>query len=100
MDSNKKIKVSVVIRKVADHQQLEKSRTDSYNVLEDIKSLFGKLSDEEEKEDVTKLLRASKRSNEILADAFADVNREDLFNEKLDSIKIIDEIINQISNNI
>ena len=105
MGSDKKIKVSIVIKKVTDRQDMElnDSNADAYTVLDQIKKLFGTVTmnkDEEEKDTVLNLLAAARLSNEVMADAFIDINRIDLFEEKANTVRAINEIINQINNNI
>lgn len=103
MESNKKIKVSVIVKHVTDRQdkELANANGDAYTVMNQIRKLFDAVSlknDEEEKETVLRLLNASKLSNEVMADAFAAVDREDLFDEKTNSISAVDEIIKIINN--
>jgi hypothetical protein len=101
MDTDKKIKVTVLIKAVDSKQTKEIEHTDEYRVLHQVKRLFKEVSgeaDEVGKEEILHLLNASKLSNEIMADAFINVNREDLFDDKIKSILTIDEIINQINN--
>ena len=99
-----KIRVSVIIKYVSDKQDKEITNKDGdeYTVLNQIKKLFGEEpsdDEEEDKETVLRLLTASKLSNEIMASALADANREDLFDEKVETIESIQGIINQIINN-
>jgi hypothetical protein len=101
MDSNRKVKVTVLIKAVDKKQTKDIAHTDEYRVLHQVARLFKEVSKDEDEVDINTilhLLKASKVSNEILADAFCDVEREDLFNEKLKSISTIDEIINIINN--
>jgi hypothetical protein len=105
MDSDRKIKVSVVIRKVVDRQDTCKAdnEADAFFVLDNIKHLLNKTavkSDDICVKDALCLLEASKLSNEIMADAFIDVDREDLLEQKIKSIDTIEDIINQIIKNI
>jgi len=100
MESNRKIKVSIVIKRVSD----EKSKTligkDENVTLQTIEKILKAINSKNDEESVDKLLNvlgASKLSNEVMASALADVNEEDLFNEKIDSIMSIDEIIKFIN---
>ena len=102
MESDRKIKVTVLIKAVDDKQTKEIAHTDEYRVLHQISRLIKGLSadqDEVDKEPLLHLLNASKLSNEIMADAFVDINREDLFDQKIKSINTIDEIIKLLNNN-
>ena len=98
METGRKIKVSVVIRRVDAEQTND--NTDKSSVLNNLKDLLNKVAsdDEVDKKDLLHLINASKLSNEILADAYVDVNREDLFDAKIESISALDKIINQINN--
>jgi hypothetical protein len=100
MESNK-IKITVVIRKIDDEQEKLSHDADSYDVLNTIKNLFKKTEKKENEVDLTEVLRlldAHKLSNEILADAFCEVNRDDFFTEKVESNEAINKVINQIKN--
>ncbi|MBE3085872.1 MAG: hypothetical protein IMZ64_06615 [Bacteroidetes bacterium] len=100
MEPNKKIRVSVVVKYVSDKQDKDiiNKESDGYLALDQLKRLISDFSkgDEEEKEDVLSLLRATRTSNEVVANALINVDRADLFEDKLQTIKNIDEIINQI----
>ena len=100
MEPNKKIRVSVVVKYVSDKQDKDiiNKESDGYLALDQLKRLINDFSkgDEEEKEDVLSLLRATRTSNEVVANALINVDRADLFEDKLQTIKNIDEIINQI----
>jgi hypothetical protein len=103
MEPNKKVKVSVIIKYVSDKQSdtTAKKDSDGYLALNQIMKLLGGVStknDDEDKEKILHLLDASKLSNEIMASALIDTNCEDLFDEKVETIKSIDEIINKIKN--
>ena len=105
MDSTKTLKVSVVIKKVTDRQdkELADSNGDAYAALDQFKKLFGVVvrdKDEEKKDTILNLLAAARLSNEVMANAFIDIDRIDLFDEKANTVKAIDGIINQINNNI
>lgn len=105
MESGKKVKVSIIVKRVADLQdkELTNSNGDAYLTLNYIKKLLYAVSlksDEEDKEIVLDFLNAAIFSNEIMANAFAKIGREDLFNEKMATIEAIEQIINQINNNI
>lgn len=101
METGRKIKVSVVIRRIDTEQDTVTNKSDdSFTTLNSLKELLNKVADKDEvdKKDLLHLINASKLSNEILADAYVDVNREDLFDAKLKSISALDKIINQINN--
>lgn len=105
METNRKIKVSVIIRKVDD--SLDKCKNDNeadaFFTLDTIKKLLTKTSvgsEDISAEDTVCLLKASKLSNEIMADAFIDINREDMLEQKIKTISTIDDLINQIIKNI
>jgi hypothetical protein len=102
MDTNRKINVTVVIKKVRNIER------DTYNdnkvgTLVNIENLLEKFehtNEDIELKDLLHLLNASKQSHEIMADAYADVNREDLFDGEIESNDTIDEIINLINNKL
>jgi hypothetical protein len=100
MATDRKVRISVVIRQTNTKQSHVHCDSDAYNVLDEIKKLIGKMSpndDEVDTDSVIHLLKASKLSNEIMADAFIDVERSDLFESKIESIAALDELINQIN---
>lgn len=100
MDSGRKIKVSVVIKRINEGKATNVRNNDSMDTLDHIKSLVNKVSNGEDidKETILHLVKASKLSGEIMADAFCDVDREDLFESKMKSVSTLDELINQIIN--
>lgn len=103
MEPIKKIKVSIVVKKVSDRQDKEiaENNGDAYLVMNQIRKLLDAVrlkNEEEDKEVVIKLLNAAKLSNEVMANAFAEIDRDDLFGEKYNTITAIDEIIETINN--
>jgi hypothetical protein len=103
MEPIKKIRVSIVLKSVSDQQDkaITNADGDAITALSTIKKTLDALAtknDEEEKGTILHLLSASKLSQEVMASAFAEVNREDLFEEKFNTISSIDAIINQINN--
>lgn len=101
MEPSKKIKVSVIVKYVADKQdkELADKNGDGYLALSQVKKALDAISlksDEEDREKVLHLLDAAKRSNEVMASALIDIDREDLFDDKVMTIDAIDEIINKI----
>jgi malonyl CoA-acyl carrier protein transacylase len=102
MEPTRKIKVSIVVKQVTDRQDIEiaDKNSDSYLVLTGVKRTldsFNNPADEESSEKILRVLDAAKLSNEIMASALIDVDREDLFNEKVDTIRSIDDIIKFIN---
>jgi hypothetical protein len=101
MESDKKIKVHIVL-KCIDNKRTNRGQivnTTEDNVLQQLKDLFTSVSggkDEVETKDILRLLSASKLANESMADAFANINCEDLFDHKMDDVSIIEDIIKQI----
>ena len=99
MESDRTVKISVIIKKVKDiDPENEDNKICTLSSIRDLLERVSEENDESRLLDVIHLLNASKRSNEIMADAFCEVNREDLFSEKMESNDIIDNIIYQIIN--
>jgi hypothetical protein len=104
MDSNKKVKVTVVIKSVSDHRDIEITKNnngDGFLEMNQLNRLLEKISadgDEQDLDKILHLLNATKTSNEVMASALVDAGREDLFDEKVNTINAVDEIINQIVN--
>jgi malonyl CoA-acyl carrier protein transacylase len=102
MEPTRKIKVSIVVKQVTDKQDIEIAdrNSDGYLVLAGVKRAldsFNNPADEESSDKILRVLDAAKLSNEIMASALIDVDREDLFNEKVDTIRSIDDIIKFIN---
>jgi hypothetical protein len=102
MDPSKKIRVRILVKQVSDRQdeELKKANGDAYTVLNELRKLLSSmtlLKDEENKDVVLNHLNAAKFANEIMANSYANLNRIDLFNEKVATITAIDDIINQIN---
>jgi hypothetical protein len=98
MESNKVIKVSIVVKHITDNMDVEiaDKNSDGYLVLAGVKRAldsFNNPADVEQSERVLRVLDAAKLSNEIMASALIDVDREDLFNEKIATIDSIDDLI-------
>jgi hypothetical protein len=102
---NKKVKVTVVVKCVSDQQdkELANNNGDGYLVLKHLQRLMGKMSeknDDEDTDNVLRVLDAELLSSEVMASALADVGRDDLFDEKVQTVKAIDAIVKQIKNNL
>jgi hypothetical protein len=96
MDS-KKINVTLVIKKVRSIDS--ENNNNKLNTLVQAEELLDSLplkGNEAETEILLRLLNAYKQCNEIMADAFIEIDRMDLFTEKVESNETIDHIINQI----
>jgi hypothetical protein len=103
MESNRKIKVSVIIKYVGDKQDKATADKDADGMLtfSEVRRVLNAVSlknDEEDKELILHLLRATKTSSEVMANAFIDAGRDDLFDEKVKTIEAVNEIITQINN--
>jgi hypothetical protein len=99
MESNKKINVTLVIKKVrAIDANDDDKKLETLVNIEDLLDSLSLKGDEATLENLLLLLNASKQCNEIMADAFINIDRVDLFHEKLKSSEVIDKIINQIIN--
>jgi len=104
MESEKKVRISVVIKYVTDKHEaipvedLGRDKSFTLDQLATLLNSFSSKQDEEPKEKVVALLGNFKYANEILANALIDADREDLFDEKLDTIESVDDIIKQIQN--
>lgn len=99
MESDRTIKISVIIKKVKEiNPENEDNKIYTLSSIKDLLERVSEKGDESKLLDIIHLLNASKKTNEIMGDAFCDVNREDLLNEKMESNDILDNIINQIIN--
>jgi hypothetical protein len=98
--ANQKVKVSVIVKYIDEkNTNLSEYNTDKGLTLDQLTLLLSDLSqknDDEDKEKLVALLGRFKFANEILADALIDADREDLFEEKLDTIESVDDIIKLI----
>jgi copper homeostasis protein CutC len=103
MESPRLVKISVIVKHVTDQQDeaiLHDKNSDAYLVLAGVKRVLDSMSVTKEEESVDKLVRvidAAKLSNEVMASALIDVDREDLFNEKIETIKSLDDVIKLIN---
>jgi hypothetical protein len=102
MESTKKIKVSILIKFISDKtdKELSDHNTDGFLALSQIRGLLNAVSlkkDEEDSDTVLNLLKTARLSNEIMADKFLDIDREDLFWERMKIIDSINEVINLIN---
>lgn len=103
MESNKKINVRIIIKKVSDRQdhEIANNNGDAYLMMNQIRKILDAVSlksDEQDKDKVIRLLNAAKLSNEIMADAYIDIDRTDLWEDKLNTINAINDIIKTINN--
>ena len=103
---DKKIKLNVVIKFIGERQdkvtELDKFDSDQFIALAGVRrtvNAYGLKEEEVEKDKVVKLLEAAKWSEEIMANAFIDAERDDLFEDKMKSVNILDEIMNLVKTN-
>lgn len=104
MESNSnKIKVKVVIKLVDDNKENTSLSIDNKQTLTNLEDLLLLVSGGNSEEDIDKrkivsMLKKFKKANESIADGMIDIEREDLFDGKMESLDLIEKIIKQISN--
>ena len=99
----RKIKVNLVIKRVDDQQDKELTgithNSEAFVSLMNIREMLNAVGLKEEEvteEKLVRLLKAYKLSQEIIASAFIDIERDDLFDKKMKSVDQVDEIIEAI----
>jgi hypothetical protein len=102
MEPTRKVTVSIVVKRITDTQEHRAANraSNQYMELQSVKNILNSISETNKEEDLSKVLRilsAAKHSNEVMATALIDADREDLFDEKVETIHTIDDIIKFIN---